>query len=517
MRLVYGGAVLSAGARRPVYSARVMPTTPTAPERRRIELAPVLGSLLVGALAVLVGWAVWGFSYDDAYITYRYAAHFAAGDGLVFNPGERVLGTTAPGYAVLLGVLSWVAGSPVAWGTILGLLGLAAAALSPWLLPADRRPPTAWIVLWGASLFLARWLVELLGAETLPVLGAACLAGVLALGPPRPSTRRLAAAGLLAALAASLRFDAVFVCGLLGLALWLRRRCFPWPFFVGTLPAGLVVLAVTAYYGSPLPQTLAGKRGEFADRTIASYTGAEWFWLRRAFGDGGAVVLLASAALGCLWLLRRGAWRHPLVLVATAWVVAVEAFYRLVQVSFSYWYHVMTVALLLGLAAWGAVGVPWPRTRLRPAIRWTLGTFVLLPILWTSTAFLASSFREPPDPRWRIYRDVGLFLDRETEPATVAMVEIGVAGYHASRHPVLDLVGLVSPVAAEHGAAEALRRRSPRYVVDASLFHGRFPVLAELGPPAWRLLRTFEDPASGRGVVRVWAASPPAESPKTDD
>ena len=463
-----------------------------------VKLAPLAAALLVGV-------AFWGFSYDDAYITYRYAANYASGDGLVFNVGERVLGTTAPGYAVLLGALSMLGPSPVAWGALLGLMGLLAAALSPWLLPEERRPPSTWIVLWGVSILVARWHVELLGAETLPVLGAACLAGALALGRDRQLS-----GGLLAALAASLRFDAVFVCGVLGLVLWLRGdrlqgRRFPWRYLVGTLPAGLTVLAVSAYFGSPLPQTLAGKRGEFGDRLTTSYSGAEWGWLVRDFGRLGAMALLALALVGLAFLVRRRGWREPLVLSAFAWVASVEAFYRLVQVPFSPWYHVMTVALLLALACWSSVELG--RLASESAVpRTAISLALLLPVLWTSLAFLVSSFRQPPDPRWQIYRQVGEYLAQETEPGTVAMVEIGVAGYSAPVHPVLDLVGLVSPVAAEHGAEEALRRVAPRYVVDASLFHGRFPVLADLGEPDWRLLQTFEDPASGRGVVKVWQA-----------
>ena len=53
-------------------------------------------------MAALVAYGLWGFSYDDAFVTYRYADNLAAGRGLVFNPGEPVLGTTAPGWAVVL-------------------------------------------------------------------------------------------------------------------------------------------------------------------------------------------------------------------------------------------------------------------------------------------------------------------------------------------------------------------------------------------------------------------------------
>ncbi len=43
---------------------------------------------------------------DDSYITYRYSRNILAGNGFVFNPGERVLGTTTPLYTFLLTLLA---------------------------------------------------------------------------------------------------------------------------------------------------------------------------------------------------------------------------------------------------------------------------------------------------------------------------------------------------------------------------------------------------------------------------
>ena len=40
--------------------------------------------------------------YDDAFITFRYARNFASGIGLVYHPGEWVLGLTGPLYGVLI-------------------------------------------------------------------------------------------------------------------------------------------------------------------------------------------------------------------------------------------------------------------------------------------------------------------------------------------------------------------------------------------------------------------------------
>ena len=43
-----------------------------------------------------------GLANDDAFITYRYARNIASGQGFVFNPGERLLGTTTPLYTLSL-------------------------------------------------------------------------------------------------------------------------------------------------------------------------------------------------------------------------------------------------------------------------------------------------------------------------------------------------------------------------------------------------------------------------------
>src|ERR1700752_3161553 len=48
------------------------------------------------------------FGLDDSYITYRYASNLELGHGFVFNVGERYLGTTAPGFGLLLAFLHWL-------------------------------------------------------------------------------------------------------------------------------------------------------------------------------------------------------------------------------------------------------------------------------------------------------------------------------------------------------------------------------------------------------------------------
>ena len=62
--------------------------------RRAIPISSALLWCVVGVV-LLRGIALnSGFFHDDAYITLRYAQNFLAGDGIGWNPGDRVEGYT---------------------------------------------------------------------------------------------------------------------------------------------------------------------------------------------------------------------------------------------------------------------------------------------------------------------------------------------------------------------------------------------------------------------------------------
>ena len=59
-------------------------------------------------LAIVVRMYFWfqiGYTWEDALITIRYVRNIIQGNGFVYNLGERVLGTTTPGYTLLLAFL----------------------------------------------------------------------------------------------------------------------------------------------------------------------------------------------------------------------------------------------------------------------------------------------------------------------------------------------------------------------------------------------------------------------------
>ncbi len=473
--------------------------------RRLLALELIPTALLAAAVAA----GLWGFSYDDSWITYRYADNWAHGRGLVFNPGEAVLGTTAPGWALALGALSRASaaaglgglGVPE-WGTLLtvaSLWWLAAALPALWLTAGSRLRPGLPLVL-GTLALTCRWHLELLGGEAFPAAALAATAAWLALGGG-PSPRRETLAGLAAAGAMLCRLDAGLAAAAIGLALWIVRRRFPWRFAAAGLAPLLPYLAwLQVEFGAVVPNTLAAKQTEAAIAT-RGYGAWQWEWLERSFGMAGRWWLLALAAVGAALAVRPLAARRDrriglgageatprpagaALAVLAAWVVLHELFYRLTGVPFAPWYGVVPLVAALALAAFAAVALggrlaalpPTAERNGRPAAA-LLAALLVLPVLLPGARFLAATWGEPPDARTRLYAAVGRHLRQHSAPdARVASMEIGALAYAGDR-PVLDLVGLVDPEVvearrtgrlAEHVAAEA-----PEYILVPPPFLGR--------------------------------------------
>ncbi|HBL27239.1 MAG TPA: hypothetical protein DD490_10430 [Acidobacteria bacterium] len=470
--------------------------------------AGVLVAFGLAGLAAALAAGFWGFSYDDAFITYRYAKNWADGAGLVYNPGEHVLGTTAPGYALLLGVLSALSGLSVpAWGTLLAIASLAAAGWVLWSALAAAPPVvrTALPLLFVTSALLFRWNVEMFGAEAFPVVALGVAAAHLALDRRRP-----VAAGLLAAAAMICRLDAGLLAALLGLELWRERRRFPWAFaLAGLLPLALFLGWLQADFGAVVPETMAAKqlRLPLPAGGDISYNLRAWRWLWRSAPGAAGIVLLGLA----LWSLAEGAYAAlrrrsvpagRLAAVTALWLLAHEITYRLLGIPFAPWYHLSLANGLLAAAAAGAVLIT-RRLLGRPGAAWApaAAAILFLPLLVPSITWVTRQWGRPPDPRWAGYVEAARIV-RQTG-GSVAAVEIGFLGYF-SEAPVLDLMGLVSPEAREARRsgtlADLVARKRPDYLLDATLFRGQIlaPLLAD--PRIATSYREVAEIPDGRGA-----------------
>lgn len=260
---------------------------------RKLEPGSLGAALLLLILVGVVAVANHGSSHDDAYITFRYAANFARGDGLVYNVGDEVLGTSAPLYALTLGLLGLPNPDAIpAIGGAISALALVAVALAVYALARAAGHPLCGL-LGGIFVVAQPWLHQSFGDEMLVQAATVLWAVVL-----YRADRDIAAASLLG-LAVLVRPDSLVAVGVIGAHYVYVRRKFPVrPAIAFAAVLTPFALLAWATYGSPFPETLAAKQAQGDSGFWEPFV---FQWLRRTgnyfFGSWNRHHLLGLEAL----------------------------------------------------------------------------------------------------------------------------------------------------------------------------------------------------------------------------
>jgi arabinofuranosyltransferase len=241
----------------------------------------ILGTLVLAS----VGLAWQGrFIQDDAFISFRYARNLADGQGLVWNPGERVEGYTNFLWVLLMTIPHVLGVDVVAASQVAGIVLLICCLLLTWRLVKDTRggqwAALLTVLLLGTNYSFFRWAVGGMETALQATLGVACAwLAVRRIGRRDWTAVELSTLSLLAALAVLTRPDSVLIVGptlalvglliLTGVAdvrakLW---RMVPLVAPFGILVGGWLVWRFS-YYGDWLPNTYYVK--------VASYTRRRW-------------------------------------------------------------------------------------------------------------------------------------------------------------------------------------------------------------------------------------------------
>jgi len=233
---------------------------------------------------------------DDWLITLRTALNAHAGNGLVFNVGERVAGYTHPLWLMVILVVGSVTGSWVYAVVIVnGALAVMAAALLLW-----RTRTAAAMVFVGLVLITSNVVTVWSTGGLEGPLGALLIVALVAL-VPRQSPRPLRSVlwGVLIAAVALTRLDAVIlVAPLVGLVMWSHRANRR---HVGLMAAGALAplaawsLFAWVYYGSILPNTFAAKTN--IDIPRSELFGQGLFYLRYSLDYDSVIWVPLLAAL----------------------------------------------------------------------------------------------------------------------------------------------------------------------------------------------------------------------------
>jgi len=491
------------------------------------------GEILIVVAAIAARTIPGPRTIDDAYITFRYAQNLLQGNGLVYNPGERVLGTTTPAYAMLLAGAGLLTGGAQANFPLLSLLINAVAdGLTCYLLPrlgeklGQRGAGRAAALVWA----IAPWSVTFAigGMETSLAVTLTTATFYLHLND------RPVAAALCGSLALLTRPDSLIFLLPLALARLIELLRAQPGCGVGVpvrsaevlavvAPLGAWTLASFAFYRSPLPNSILAKAaayrlgpleglGRLVQHYATPFLGHELFgptWIRV-----GLLLFPALYLLGALTSLRASGRGWPVLLYPALYLVVFAAANPLL---FRWYLTPPLPAYFLGIF----LGVARIGTDLKSRVPVVLLT--CFAVLTTGAAWTLRPDHGPsrPAPRMAyiqlelLYEQAAELLEGRVKPGqVVGSADIGALGYY-SQAPILDLLGLISPQVQEYYpvpesmyvinfavAPEAVLRFRPDFVVLLEVYGRKGLLLDPRFPEAYQLLAALPTDIYGsRGLL----------------
>ena len=415
----------------------------------------ILSAILLIALVVRVKYATDNPMLDDAFITFRYVRNLAHGLGFVYNPGERILGTTTPLYALLLTPFAVAGADFVVAGKIVNILASTVTVFVVFLIA--RRVFGNWPAILAAMLMAIStnnvWAAST-GMETeLNVL-------ILLLFIYAYLSQRYSITAALAAVALVTRPDDLILVGVIFAWQFTKvifrkqsAESFVRPFAIFVLCLLPWLIFATLYFGSPLPNSIIGKVASYrvpVSENLAMYLGQYGF----ALDTPRALVTTILFLLGTLSILRR---RDDLIILVAYFLCYSAAFVVSGARLGSGWYwqpmwpiHSIIVAggfCFIGqVSEKSSIGATLARFRIPIA-----ATVVLIVALVWAGALKARFIdpRPPDDLEWAELAAAGRWINQNTAPnATVSLETIGAVGWYSNRY-IIDEGGLVSPQVAK--------------------------------------------------------------------
>ncbi|MBI4329594.1 MAG: hypothetical protein HY685_06990 [Chloroflexi bacterium] len=411
--------------------------------------------------------------WEDALIHFRYVDSLLHGEGFVFNAGEKVLGTSAPLYVLLLSALG-KAGLPIIeTGKTLNILAdvgtgaliflILRTVVGPWaaLVPVTLFVLSNHFIVWSTS-----------GMET----SLYTLLGMVSIYLYTQQRYGLMAVAL--ALTVWMRVDGAFLAAILSIAVLFRTGLsgLKYPALSALVILPWIVFAVV-YFGTPLPHTMFAKLiylAPYRDRLAVLSEVATFFG-----GPLGLILALPYGA-GLYAAVRRFPYLLPLVVWPPLWFAAF-----IIGGQFMYgWYYLPPLPayyITIGLGIGYLVSL-LPTLSRRVSLGWlsdeghrvTIGLILAsLTVLLTTKALTIPATRLAQIDRQirsdRVDKALALWVQQESSPpARLATASIGYMGFYSGRY-ILDLDGLVSPQVTEELARggsrlSVLQRAQPEFV-----------------------------------------------------
>ncbi len=460
--------------------------SPSLPGERAVALALLV---LAVPLALLLVERHQLFLHDDTFISLRYARNFIEGNGLVWNPGERVEGYTNFAHVMAVSALGYLGVDPIAAARA---VNFAALALIPVVLGRflffgpGRGNPLAAAIATAMSFVSGPLVIWSLGGLEAPLLTLFVTGGVVAtltVLVEGPRVRPAVFGGICFALAVLTRPDAAIflVASSLALAAGAWRRGVKALAAAAILPvAAFPPIALHEawrlwYYGDWVPNTFYTKLAMVTDETVIH--GLDYVW------DYGkqppfALALAAAAAIAALGSPR---WRASalylggMILAFLAYLIRAGGDHMPGSRLMAPLIPMMALLLYMGLET--HAGRFSPRGR--------AGLAALFLVLLGLQVFSGEARRR--DPAALIGTVIGKYVATAWPAGSlIASNAAGALPYYAKNHRFIDMLGLNDRHIARREVTEIRRQwqlKPGHGKGDGAYVFARRPDYIILGPP----------------------------------
>ncbi|MDH3254572.1 MAG: hypothetical protein OEM62_06235 [Acidobacteriota bacterium] len=496
-----------------------------------LQVAPLILGLVLCALylAAEVSYlgGELGLPLDDSWIHLQFARNLAHGDGLSYNPGELVAGSTAPLWTAVLSLLFMLPGSPLLWAKLVGAGfyagGIAASRqlaleldMSPGLaiVAAVMTAATGWLV-WSALsgmevplfIFLSMWGVILhireRRDERRPPLSLFLLgAGVLA----RPEGLLLLALAVV---------DRLILPTSEGRGVLRLRRPRLEPVLTGGMAAAILIAPVglfnLAASGSSLPTTFDAKSTGL--QSLLPNLHALYEMLSIFFSVYPYFTFTAVA--GCLVMVERLGRKRDVGLLPALWLIGLPLAYstlggaqeNVIAGNFGrYYFPLFPILVVLGLLGVERAVRASVWTVRAAGARLPVGFLLLAVVAWPAVTGVHRCLGRYLQSLGNVQQsdvEMARWLSGRLAPeALLAVNDVGALKYLLP-NPIVDLAGIIDPEAPLYireaksqgrdwhdGVLRFLEEERPDYLV---IFPEWYPRFARPDSP-FRLLYRLEIP-----------------------
>ncbi|MCK5795305.1 MAG: hypothetical protein KAH12_11400 [Anaerolineales bacterium] len=453
------------------------------------KINPWVGLLISFLCVVLIQGSLALQPFDDAFITYRYARNISQGLGFVYNPGERVLGTTTPLFTLLLSLIAYIA-HPGFLSKASFIISIMADTFNVWLIFSLSNS-----IFKNRGIALLTSMVFLLQPFRLDVVGGGMETSLFITALLMTYTRyiqgeRSFSTSTWAAITFLIRPDAVLALIPIYMDWFIHDKRV-------SINAGSIFLLVispwmiwsTVYFGSPIPHSVIAK-----SVTYSNPLGQAAFIILTFFGTGtpgpytSPYFLIPAALLGVPVLtigLRVLFKNQSQALVMALYPIIYTAVMILLNPSmFFSWYFIPLMPGLLILM----MGVVWYGLKLERKTKLIVASGLSL-ILLLVPAVLLNKLPSITLSRTReaAYWDACNYLsNHDLAGKSILAPDIGVIGWCLEDVNILDPIGLVSPESLIYNenlppkelvSLQLLMDQQPDYII--SLAHYIAPYIVE--------------------------------------